>query len=390
MRRHLSAFLICAIMLSFSGCNNMPQSATTNPSISVPTDIEENTTPTVSTEDQQQPMYAVSLIPQVDETTDESGRTRFRYSYQNLSLVLPEAEVADRIFLDYLNKMDQAENYAATVRAESLSEVYDTLPHLPLFYQISYTPARFDASILSLYANEIVYLGGVHPDYIGNFTTYDLLTGKELKLSEVLTDSTTIEYIVNQVIVHLAEYENLWENYQDIIKDLFKVGLEKYEYWYFTETGLCFHFDPYVLAAFATGPIAVEIPYTDLIGILKDEFFPAETDFYHGSIHAESFTVEALEDFTQFAEIVLNENGTKILLVPDGAVSNITIKTVKNTETESNLSETTVMTVQTLTPGDAIMVEFDPSSTKILVSYRSGDQIISKTVNYSRDQINLS
>lgn len=386
--RRLLAIILAATML-FLLCSCKAQPVTQTPETTQPA---QTTSPTVSNnniEYEQKPMYAVSLVPQIAETTDDSGKTRFRYAYQNISLVLPEPEVAVKIILDYLSRMDQADQYAASVRTNSLDEVYDTLPYLPLFYHITYAPARFDANLLSFHVNEIIYLGGVHPDHIGHSVTYDLLTGEVLKLSDVLNDDISAKEIADTVIANLSDTDGFWQDYKDIVKEMFHAGLEKYEYWYFTEDGLCFYFDPYVLAPFAAGPITVTLPYSELVGTLRDEYFPAEQDSYQGDLVVEKFTVDAQKDFTQFAEVVLVEDGTKILLSADGAITDISIQVILNTYGVSNVDGDTVMAVQSLTPGDAIMVEFDSSSTWLLVSYRNGDQYETKKIIHNQDGISI-
>ena len=383
MKKLLLIILSLAMICTLFSCKK--QSPSTN--------LQQETTQSPSTEEstdsiQQKPMYAISLVPQTQVTKDTSEKVRFRHTSQNLTLVLPEPEVADKIILDYLSQMDQSDAYALTLQEDSMDPGYDTLLslYLPLYYSINYTPSRFDTNILSFEVLEIVYTGGVHAFYNGYSATYSLLTGDTLQLTDVLSNDTTSEYLANTVIEKLSDNKDLWPNYKEIVYELFDIGLDKFEHWYFTDVGLAIQFDPYVLASFANGIVKVVIPYSELTGILKDEYFPAEKDSYKGNLIAEDFTADSQANFTQFAEVILVEEGKKLLLSADGAVTDIKIK---SEEIASGVT-TTVMAVQSLTPGDAIMVEFDPATTKLVVSYRSSNQYETKTISYNQNIISIS
>ena len=389
MRQLLVIMLAIAMFFSLCSCKKQPATQT-----HTTTQPNQSTSPIVSNEDtqyEQMPIYAVSLSPVTEETADDEGKVRFVYSYQNLSLFLPEAEVAEKIYINYLSRMDQANQYAASVRRDSLDEAYDLLSTFPLFYDIRYSPSRFDKGVLSMRITESIYLGGVHPDTINSFTNYDLLSGTALNLSDILCDDVTAKSIANTVNQKLSENpssKEFWTNYQDTVSELFQVGLEKVENWYLSNEGLCFNFDAYILASYATGPITVTIPHSELTGILLDEYFPAEQDNYTGTLLAESFTLDAQAEFSQFSEVVLAKDGTKILLSADGVLTDIIIQA--GIESQSELSGNVVMAVQSLSPGDAIMVEFDSSTTKLLITYRNGDNYETKIITCDQDNITIS
>lgn len=394
--KKLLIFTLTLSLLFAAGCKKETSSNNTTNTQEIPTQqiTPQETTPNETSPQEtpviaQKPMYAISLTPQAEETVDEKGAVRFRYSYQNIALIMPEPSVAERIILDFHNRMDKADQYAETIRAESMRAEYDTLGTALLNY-VEYTPARFDPGVLSLNINHMVYLGGVHPDYIGTSVTYDLLTGNVLKLSDILNSNINLDNLANMIVTKLAANEGLWPNYEEIIAETFASGLDTCEIWYFNNNGLCFRYDPYLLAPYAAGSITAEIPYSELTGILRDEYFPAEQDSSKGSLIVENFTTTALSDFTQFAETVLIDNGTKILLSADGAITDITIQTVSVETGSSDISGETIMAIQSLTPGDAIMIEFDSSTTKLLVNYRNGDQYETETISYSDNNLSIS
>ena len=221
MKKLLLIILSLAMICTLFSCKKQSPSA----------NLQQETTQSPLTEEstdsiQQKPMYAISLVPQTQETKDTSEKVRFRHTSQNLTLVLPEPEVADKIILDYLSQMDQSDAYALTLQEDSMDPGYDTLLslYLPLYYSINYTPSRFDTNILSFEVLEIIYTGGVHAGYNGYSATYDLLTGDTLQLNDVLSNDITSEYLANTVIEKLSDNKNLWPNYKEIVYELFDIG----------------------------------------------------------------------------------------------------------------------------------------------------------------------
>ena len=379
MKRYLSTLIILTMLLTLCGCKqSTPTQLATEPSTEPPT------TPTEEkVEISQKPMYALSLIPINETTPAKDGGTLFVYSHQNIALILPEPEVADKIIMDFLGRMDRAESYKNTLITDGLEEIYTTL-NRTLSYQLNFVPARFDNSILSLSGTEAIYVGGIHADLIGQFATYDLLSGNVLSLPDILHEGITADTLYPLVIAALEKDKtnnSLWDGYENVVKEQFENGLLNYDAWYLSDNGLCFHYDPYAIAPYVSGPITAEIPYADLLNILRDEYFPTETDYTTGEIKTQKFSVVNQNDFTQFAEVKLSDSGTNILLYPEGAVTNVTIHAnfVANEPIYGN-NQPVIFKAFTLTPGDAIMITLDPKQTQLRINYRSGNQTVSKTL----------
>ena len=384
MKKLLFVMFVLATLILVSGCQITQQPTATQQQTTPQPATEETTQPDGTSSVQQQPLYAISLTPQAKETKDENGNLKFIYSYQTLSLVLPEPEIADKIILDYLNRMDQADQYADSMRADSLQQ--ENGNDIPFMYDIAYSPLRFDSAVLSMQETAMLQTGGSHPNTYSHFYTYDLLSGSILKLSDIVFGDITVDKLENLVAGALANTEGLIQGYEDTIHDMFKIGLEEYKYWYFSESGLCFHFDPYVLAPYAVGPVTAVLPYSQLTGILKDEYFLQERDSYNGDLIVEEFFATAQYSYTEFAEAVLTEDGTNILLSTEGLITDIRIEV---TEIKRGVT-TTVMAAQSLTPGTALMVQFDANTTTLSVSYNSGNQITNKLIAYSDGSLKIS
>lgn len=386
MKRYLSTLLIITMLITLCGCKERaPTQMTTVPS----TD-----SPTTPTEDQveiiQKSMYALSLIPINETTPAKDGGTLFVYSHQNIALILPEPEVADKIIIDFLGRMDRAESYKNTLITDGLEEIYTTLDRT-LSYQLNFVPTRFDNSILSLSGTEAIYLGGIHADLIGQFATYNLLTGNVLSLPDILHEGVSADTLYPLVIAALEkdkDENSLWDGFENVVKEQFEGGLLNFDAWYLSDSGLCFHYDPYAIAPYVSGPISAEIPYANLLNILRDEYFPTETDYTTGEIKTQKFSVLNQNDFTQFAEVRLSNSGSNILLYPEGAVTNVTIyASFAGNEPIYGNNEHVIFKAFTLTPGDAIMITLDPTKTQLRINYQSGNATVSKTlINETNNQ----
>ena len=394
MRKLLAISLAIAMLFAIAGCKKQehmtPETIVHQATQSQePTQLTDPTTPQTDNAPVQKPMYAISLLSKTEDTVDSTGKLRFQHTYQSISLILPEPAVADRIILDYLNRIDEAQQYIESVREDSLNDEYNPLGHV-FIHETQYLPTRFDSSVLSLRADQTVYVGGIHPGHFGHAVTYNLLTGNTIKLSDILNSDIETTAIINLIISKLSNTVELWPDYQSIVSDTLNNSLNSQQIWYFTGESLCFRFDPYVLAPYAAGYITVEIPYAELTGILRNEFFPAETDKHQGTLSAEIFSADSLTNFNQFAELITVNSGTKILLSANGKLSDITVQVIEKDNEGVALENISILSVQSLSAKDALLIEFDPNKSKVLVTYHNGNEYQTQTVTCSENTITIS
>lgn len=391
MKRLLAIVLTVCTVLSICSCKQQPQQDTT---ASTSADSQTNTDNIIENLPvDQKPMYAISLPPVHDATENENKNVVFHYTYQNISLILPEPEVADKIIVDFLNRTDTVAKAAADMR-ESAQDAYPIYGQTWMLQSL-YAPMRFDTGVLSLFGEKVSYTGSAHSLNFGQAVTYDLLTGNPLRLMEILNHNVSASTLCSLVIESLTEIKdkvNLKSSYQQIVTQIFNDGLASCERWYFSQKGLCFYFDIYEIAPYTSGCITAEIPYSKLVGIVKDAYFPSEYDSINGTVSAVKFTEKILDNFTQFAEIILDQNSSKILFYTDRAVSNIRIQSAGSSISPNNApgSGNVVFAAHTLTPGDAIMLEVDPKNHLLQLSYQSGSETVCFNVSINADKIDLS
>lgn len=364
MKKVISYILILCLLLVAAGCKKNPASdtpAAAEPSTPVDSAPESVTAP-----------YAAVCLPIVnDEIKSDDGVTIFSKSYQDMQLTLSGQVTADTIILDFMNKVD-----AAVLSSDAIAEAamysYPTSGNwIPYSFTMRYVPMRIDAGVLSLFGSTITYSGGSHPEYACISANYNLVSGDSLTLGSILTHVDKIDDLRDLVIEKLdaqAEEKVLQSGYRDVINDRF-AGEESYDGdWYFSETGLCFYFAPYEIAPYSSGVIIAEIPYSELNGIIADEFFPAENSIQNGNAKIVPFSEEASQSYNETSPLILDNNGQMYFVEADSCITSIKIyqkNTDANTETED-----AVYMAYYLNPGDAIMIQVLPeNAANIFIRY---------------------
>ncbi len=376
MPKRIFCVLFLSILLCFSGCKWVP--ATT------PTPAETHLE-TQSASAEVAPTPAALSLPVTEENTfAQDGTLLFTHTYQNVELVLPEAQVADRVILDLLNRMD-----VTTATAD------DILKRAELGYTAGqnwqtyicrniYTPTRLDGNVLSLLASLTTFQGSAHPEGVYSSVSYDLNAGNVLQLHNILLphfDMTQLTDAIKEVLSAQEEENYLYSYYPQVVDDRFAGDVLDDENWYFSQTGLCFYFAPYEIAPYATGVVVAEVPYEKLTGILEDAYFPEELPATQGSFHAEPFDSAKLDAYNRFWEISLEKGSQKILLHPDTTLCNVRLEVGSN---EGEFTpEYTLFSASALSSKDAIVITYDnvTSLSKLRISYSSNNETVSQSIS---------
>ena len=375
MKQFLTGILALIILCNLSGCRQKNNDVS---SLSTLETASESTESTNSTVVYQQPMISVA-IPVVTETDKaDDGTAVFHKTFQNISLIVPDPEVADSIILDFLNRTDMHDSTetirkAAQAAFDSTSENWS-----PYLSQITFNPMRIDKGVLSMFGSYVSYDGAAHANTVYKSLSYDLSTGNSLSLSNILSDGADTNRICQMVLTALyaqKEDKQLYDGFEMTVKDRFNKESLINTDWFLSGTGLSFFFSPYEIGPYASGAVIAEIPYSQLTGILNDAYFPAERQRATGTVNAEIFQESALDRYTQFSEVVLEEGADKILLFTDALVYDVRVETGTMNGKQFTPSNT-VLATYCLTPGDAIMIDSDFKDTlsTLRLSYTSNDK----------------
>ena len=371
MIRKISVLIVICLMFVLMGCSNKIYTPSTTSESTFPT-----TTPLEPTETlpviSQQPLIAVS-VPAITETlTSDKDVVLFKYTYQNMSLVLQDPEIADKVIIDYLNRMDATRKVAEDTAQLAKNAYNGKTNWTPYLYHVTYSPTRIDHGVLSFFGTNVLYAGGFHPDRTCISVSYDMMTGDVLTLASIMSASAKTDDFCRLVLdglKEMSEGDYLYEDYATSVKQRFMTDASRDEGFYFTQTGLCFYFSPYEIAPYSSGVISVEIPYEKLGGLIYDAYFPAERDRSQGSIRIIPFEKADLTAFSQIAEVIENKDGKMYLGYTDESVQDVRIIV------SDAASSFTIFAAYELSPGDAFMIQTtEDSLNRMVVSYKSKNQ----------------
>lgn len=330
MKKILSILLCTAVLLCLPACKDTDETVpTTTQAIAVTTSestLPEETLPQVDLP--HIPVAAVTLTPTTEAEILPDGTVLFEYNYPTIHLALPDGEMAETVMLDFLNRIDATGAQAQQVK-EAAEEFYTGKAGWnTYFYNLTFSPMRIDAGVLSLYGMESSYSGGMHPNHNACAVNYDLTTGKALKLRHILTADASADKLTSLICSVLAqEADSLFSDYALCVEDRFAGDFGADEQWYLSDTGLCFFFSPYEVAPYNAGTIIAELPYEDLTGILLDDFFPHETVITKGTIRLQALEdLAGLNNYSNYSEITLDSGGTSVLISTNSLVYQVKVE----------------------------------------------------------------
>lgn len=312
--------LILCIIFILSGCSNTEQ-------------VQEPFTPPVTLPAETQSvngseLLAVSVPAVTENYALEDGTEIFSYTAQHMQLILPNEDVADKVVLDFLNRVDASQTEADRILTAAQLDYDPNTSWFPYFYQIVYSPTRIDSGVLSLFGTQNGYSGGMHGGLSGIAANYDLVTGDVLTLGSIMHMDATVEDFISLVIEKLDAVKDdyyLFDDYAEGVRSRMNGDENLYEDFYFTGTGLCFFFSPYEIAPYASGMISVEIPYSELPGLIYDGYFPDEREEINGTMQVGSFMKTDMEQFDNMAELTFTTGEEIMVAYPAGMVEDIRV-----------------------------------------------------------------
>ena len=375
MKKQIAIFLALSIAIALAGCAKAPandpkptetiaptQTTATKPAPTAPTGPAET-------------MIAVDVGVTTQDTTAEDGTVLFQRTNQKMHLILNNAEVADKITKDFLNRLD-IEQDAAAVEAAAKAAYNASANWMPYFYGLTYNPQRIDQKVLSFYGDKVKFTGAAHPERSRKGANYDLVTGDVLTLASIMTAEATAEdfcKLVLDALAERAEGDFLREGYAEDVKHRFTADPTQDENWYFTTSGLCFYFDPYEIAPYTSGVITAEIPYGKLAGLLQPDYLPAARTGATGEVKISHFTSDLAENFTHTAELVIDPEGKMYLVHTEGTVQDIRVTMTDRDESY------TIFAANSLSDGEAIMVQ-SQDATNLELSYLSNRMTVKEQI----------
>ena len=361
--------LLLCLSLLLAGC-----STNTEPVLTLPFEEPIHNTSDLDDTQEAKELLAVS-VPAVNERFEhEDGTELFTYTAQHMQLIYPDADVADKVVLDFLNRVDASREDAENILSTAQLDYDPNAAWFPYFYQILYNPMRIDHGVLSLFGTLNSYSGGMHGNKSCIAANYDMMTGDVLTLGSIMHMDATKEDFIQRILDKLdmiAEERYLYEDYEVGVRSRLEGDENLYEDFFFTTTGLNFFFSPYEIAPYSSGVITVEIPYDELPGLIYDGYFPEEREQIVGSMHTGSFMLTDMEQFNNMAEVNLVAGEEVIVAYPDGNVEEVRIVIPGD---GMNMPDYTVFAAFEMSEQDAVVISLSKDMVDgIMVTYASAD-----------------
>ena len=326
-------------------------------------------------------LLAVSVPAVSDVFEADDGTEIFSYTSQHMQFIFPDASIAEKVILDFLNRIDSGRANAENLRNAALFDYQPEMPWTPYFYQTLYSPTRIDRGVLSLFGIQHSYSGGIHGNMNCIAANYDLTTGDVLTLGSIMhmdADKDTFIQIISNKLAEKQEEYQLYDDFQDGVLTRLNVDENLYEDFYFTPSGLCFFFSPYEIAPYSSGIITVEIPYSELPGLIYDGYFPEERQEIFGSMLSDSFSAMDMDQFNNMAELNLSNDGESIVVYPDGSVEDIRIDVCADGVSRPKY---TAFAAYQMSNQDAIVIHTSEDlMNSITISYFSGSTTITTSL----------
>jgi len=370
--KRIICLILCLLMLC--GCtqkeNTPTQPVTTAPQTEPSTTATEPTVLTEATEPTEEtvpvmvypnPLAAISL-PLIEHASyAQDGTLLCTYTGQDVTVALQDPLVAQAITEDLLYRTYSYPMHSIFLAAQA--DYTGQSDWTPYQHSILYSPARIDQTVLSLYGQQVIHTDTPYATAAGVSVNYSTTTGRALTLWDVLTEDYSADALCAAIVDALQSQSvaaTLYPDHSNIITDLFSTNTAM-EHWFFTQKGLCFYFDPYEIAPHSAGTILAEVPYAQMAGILKDDYFPTEEIAYRGDVIFTDFERTNIDQFQQFAEVVFDTKAAQHLLYTNGTLLNVRLEIGTWTE-DTFTPDAVVFAAEALTAGDALMVQMPEDS----------------------------
>lgn len=312
-----------------------------------------------------EPLVAVSLTPKADTSSSEDGTKLFTYSYQNVTIYMPDfpdaAAAISNYFVDRKLEADAAAGDLSSTAEQDRQQAEDDWSAYT--FDLKYTPMRLDHKVLSFLEERVSWSGDAHPETSLSAVAFSSEDGSVLELSDILTGEEMAQVLCTMVLDTLAKRDTstnesvYFENYTNIVKQNFELGGEMAKNWYLTDTGIVFYFSPDEIADSEIGPINVEFTYSQLRGIIKEDFVPKVLPQCSAfSFNAARKEQIQQENFDQVMTVTCDENGQGVSLFAGTTLYDVSVQKGHWTPTNKFVDDSVLFAANRLTEKDLLLI----------------------------------
>lgn len=151
--------------------------------------------------------------------------------------------------------------------------------------------------VVSVHGTSFAYTGGAHYAREDKSFVYDKKKDKYITLKDILIDEdfNKLHNILLESIYDYAKEKEIMLD-DNWVKSGTSYSDENYQAFSLDEIGLNIMFPPYQIASWADGQIDISIPYSKLVGVLKDEYLDDKNTVIDTIIKPEKRDVEKFKD----------------------------------------------------------------------------------------------
>lgn len=224
------------------------------------------------------PAVVTVQLSRSGETVEEDGVQFLHYALYSANVtVAGDAQASEKItgaIAAYNNTFAAGKDADVEMARETYQMYTDTNNWVPFARERSCDVLCNEGTVLSLRFSDYYNYGGAHPSVLLSTKNYDVSTGNELTLADIMENvdsfmAFAIDYVAEQAANREDLAPALFTDYQQSISSFVADGS-----WYFGTDGLVFICNAATIAPYAAGPLEFTIPYTRLDGMLKPAYVP--------------------------------------------------------------------------------------------------------------------
>lgn len=279
--------LFCALTLFLTGCtrnqdnsnvssSNISDSSATENTVQIPNTSDSDSVSGIANDADVSPIQITYDTESKTYTSDDKQTDILKTDYSSPTVTINgNADAADTIMDSLTDEKKTFYDSMSTYLSDANAFLQEDPDTFSAFYiSSSYETERCDEQIISLRSLVSDFTGGVHGNYSYAAVNFDTKTGKTLKLGDIASDKTALLDSARDYINSLLELPyyaqsllSSLEESQDMIDQYILTDGN----WYFTNAGLTFISNVYVLSPYAAGAYFFTVPYQKLDG-LKAEY----------------------------------------------------------------------------------------------------------------------
>ncbi len=382
MKRLCVVFLVLCLLFSLAGCRQgdtskeetlLPTQTNSKAGESTPSNTSCSMTPietaavardaTGKSAEPTIPFVSAGLTPQAEIAKNDEGVQLFTYSYQNILIHMPDSpEIATAISDYFWEKKTESDATAADIKDQAeLHYSDDNENWKPYSYELKYKPTRIDTKLLSFSGERITTAGEEFSESLLTSVTFSGENGTILNLSDILTGKEMANVLCTMVQNILAERNKTesiyFEDYVQTVQQQFDLNGEETGNWYFTNNGLTFYFLPNDIANSELGPVYVEFTYTQLQGIIKEEFMPEDFPQCSAfSFNAARKDQIQTENFDQIVTVTCDAGGEGVSLFAGATLYNVSVQMGHWTPANRFVDDKVLIAANRLTEKDLLLI----------------------------------